>query len=101
MTSPRIGVLSAVPLRFIPHRAPIFSARCPAMRTGAPLDWFTPYLRLAGCTRLMSCPRAAAMAWMILYPVEFPGAANERLARPHIEAITLAFQIGSYFGMRT
>ncbi|WP_279625498.1 MULTISPECIES: hypothetical protein [Thioalkalivibrio] len=41
------------------------------------------------------------MAWLILYPGEFPGAANARLARPDFEAITLAFQIGSYFGMRT
>lgn len=101
MTSPRIGVLSAVPLRLMPHRAPIASACCPVMRTGAPLDWLPPYLRLAGCTPLMSCPRAATMAWMILYPVEFPGAASERLARPHFEAITLAFQMRSYFGVRT
>lgn len=101
MTSPRIGVLSAVPLRLMPHHAPIASARCPAMRTGALLDWLPSYLRLARCTRLLSCPPAVAMVWLILYPAEFAGYANEWSARPDFEAITLAFQTRSCCGMRT
>ncbi len=47
MTSPRIGVLCAVPLRSMSRCAPISSARYPARRIGVSLDWLVLRCHLA------------------------------------------------------